>query len=74
MREIAPAFVNYLRSRYNGYPMRWFKAKHLPTPQQLTPPTTRFLAEQDGAPERDLKARFIELFREQPTVERAYLS
>src|SRR5262249_16382079 len=42
-REIAPAFVNYLRSRYNGHPIRWFKAKHLPTPQRLPPPTTRLM-------------------------------
>jgi len=54
--------------------MGWFKDKHPQTPQQLTPPTTRFIAEQDGPPERDLKARFVELFREEPTVERAYLA
>jgi hypothetical protein len=54
--------------------MRWFKDKHPRAPQQLTPPTTRFVAEQDGVPERDLKACFVELFRKQPTVERAYLA
>jgi hypothetical protein len=54
--------------------MRWFKDKHPRAPLQLTPPTTRFVAEQDGVPERDLKAFFVELFRKQPTVERAYLA
>jgi hypothetical protein len=42
--------------------------------QKLTPPTTRFVAEQDGVSERDLKACFVELFRKQATVERAYLA
>ena len=54
--------------------MSWFKDKHPQTPERLTPPTTRFLAEQDGVPERELKACFVELFRKQPTVERAYLA
>lgn len=54
--------------------MSWFEDKHPQRPKQLTPQTTRFVAEQDGPPERDLKARFVELFREQPTVERAYLA
>ena len=51
--------------------MVWFKKK---LPQQLTPPTTKFIAEQDGPSERDLKARFVELFRHEPIVERAYLA
>jgi len=42
-------------------------------PQQLTPTTTKFIAEQDGPPERDLKDRFVEHFRSEPMVERAYL-
>jgi hypothetical protein len=54
--------------------MSWFKDKHAQTPQQLKPPTTRFVAGRDGAPERELKACFVELFRKQPTVERAYLA
>ena len=54
--------------------MGWFKDKHQQTPHQLTPHTTRFVAEQDGPAERDLKARFVELLSEQPTVERAYLA
>jgi SseB protein C-terminal domain len=33
-----------------------------------------FLGEQDGPPERELKAALIELFSSQPKVERAYLA
>ena len=38
--------------------MVWFKSKPPQPPQKLTPPTTKFIGEQDGAAERDLKARF----------------
>ena len=54
--------------------MVWFKNKPPQPPQQLTPPTTKFIAEQDGPPERDLKARFVELFRHEPMVQCAYLA
>jgi hypothetical protein len=53
--------------------MRWFNEKHPQKPQRLSPPTVKFLGEQDGVPERELKVCFVELFRKQPTVERAYL-
>jgi hypothetical protein len=52
--------------------MRWFKRSQVP--QQLTPPMTRFVGEQDGPSERDLKASFDEFFRSAPMVERAYLA
>jgi hypothetical protein len=54
--------------------MVWFKSKPPQPPQKLTPPTTKFIGEQDGAAERDLKARFGELLRHEPMVERAYLA
>ena len=54
--------------------MAWFKEKHPKTPQQLTPPTTRFVGEQDGAAERDLKACFSEIFRQEAMVQSAYLA
>jgi hypothetical protein len=44
------------------------------TPQQLTPHAIRFVGEQDGSPERELKARLVDLFSDKPTVERAYLA
>lgn len=40
----------------------------------MTPPIIKFVGEQDGSPECDLKARLIELFRDKPQVERAYLA
>jgi hypothetical protein len=50
--------------------MSLFRDKQPRVPQQLTPPTTKFVAEQDGVPERELKVSFVELFRKQPTFER----
>jgi hypothetical protein len=61
-------------TRYNERLMSWFRDRLPRAPQKLTPPTTRFVGEQDGVSERDLKACFVELFRKQPTVERAYLA
>jgi len=52
--------------------VRWFKRSQVP--QWLTPSTTRFVGEQDGPPERDLKASFAEFFASTPVVERAYLA
>jgi len=54
--------------------MGWFKNKNSQNPQKLTRLTTRFIAEQDGPTERDLKAAFTQVFREEPAVERAYLA
>jgi hypothetical protein len=34
----------------------------------------KFVGEQDGSSERDLKARFVELFHREPTVKSAYLA
>jgi hypothetical protein len=54
--------------------MSWFKRKHSRPAEEVKPPVTKFVGEQDGSPERDLKARFVKLFREDSTVQRAYLA
>ena len=58
----------------HGFPMASFKNNHSRTPQQVTVPAIKLAGEQDGPPERDLKARLIKLFRDEPMVERAYLA
>lgn len=42
-------------------------------PQETNVPSARFLREQDGAPERVLKSRLIDLFERCPGVQRIYL-
>jgi SseB protein C-terminal domain len=54
--------------------MGWFKDRYPKKAQKLTRVMTTFIGEQDGRSERDLKARFVEIFREQPVVEHAYLA
>jgi hypothetical protein len=54
--------------------MAWFKNKPYKSTQRLTPSVVRFVGEQDGSSERDLKGRLIELFRLEVIVERAYLA
>ncbi len=48
------------------------------TPSQPTEefiaPEIRFVGEQDGPPERDLKSHLVDLFADEPTVRRAYLA
>jgi hypothetical protein len=56
------------------FPMSWIKRKDSRPPEKVTPPVIKFLGEQDGSPERALKFRFINLFREKPIVRRAYLA
>lgn len=57
-----------------GLRMGWFKDRQAKKPQKLTRVMTKFIGEQDGPSERELKAGFVELFRQEPTVERAYLA
>jgi hypothetical protein len=57
-----------------GPRMGWFKDRHAKKPHKLTRVMTKFIGEQDGPSERDLKARFVEILREQRVVERAYLA
>jgi hypothetical protein len=54
--------------------MNWFKRKSPRLPQRLTPQIVRFIGEQDGPAECELKARFVELLRGEPSVQRAYLA
>ena len=54
--------------------MGWFKDRNAKKPQKLTRIMTKFIAEQDGPSERDLKAHFVDLFRQESVVERAYLA
>lgn len=54
--------------------MGWLKGWQAKKPQKLTGVTTKFIGEQDGPSERDLKARFVELFRQEPAIERGYLA
>jgi hypothetical protein len=54
--------------------MSWFERKDSRLPQRLTPQSVRFIGEQDGPTESDLKARFVELLRGEPSVQRAYLA
>ncbi len=43
-------------------------------PEELQVPQLRFLGEQDGPPERELKCRLAEFFERDKTVNRAYLA
>jgi hypothetical protein len=52
----------------------WFKGKPSRSPQRLMPRVVRFIGEQDGPAERDLKDRFVELLRSEPIVKGAYLA
>ena len=47
--------------------------KNTPDPEELTLPSATFLAEQDGEPERELKAKLVELFRADMNVHSAFL-
>jgi hypothetical protein len=58
----------------DGISMGWFKDRKPRLAQKIKVPTTRFIGEQDGVPERELKARFSELFRQESMVQRAYLA
>ena len=54
--------------------MRWFKRTLSRPSQELKPPIIKFVGEQDGSSERELKDRFVEQFRGNATVLRAYLA
>ena len=53
--------------------MSWFKSKSTKHPEEIQVPKLRFLGEQDGEPERELKDRLIEFFQCDQTISRAYL-
>jgi hypothetical protein len=52
----------------------WFKSRPSRPPERLVALVINFIGEQDGPSERELKASLVELFRGEPTVERAYLA
>lgn len=54
--------------------MGWFKKKPSRPPETLWVPSISFLGEQDGPPERELKAQFCHLFQHRAHVQRAYLA
>jgi hypothetical protein len=54
--------------------MGWFKQKPSRPPETLWVSSLSFLGEQDGPPERELKAQFCELFQDRAHVQRAYLA
>jgi hypothetical protein len=54
--------------------MGWFKRKRPRRPETLVTPLLKFLGEQDGPPEKELKGQLCELFRRRDHVHRAYLA
>jgi hypothetical protein len=54
--------------------MSWFKPKPNEHPQEMRVPQPRFVGEQDGPPERELKERLVEFFRRDQSVQIAYLA
>jgi len=54
--------------------MPWFKWRRRKSPQKIYARSFRFLGEQDGPPERILKAKLIEFFKRDQSVRAAYLA
>jgi hypothetical protein len=54
--------------------MGWFKKKPFRPPETLWVPSLSFLGEQDGPPERELKAQFCQLLQNRACVQHAYLA
>lgn len=54
--------------------MPWFKSKSTKHPEEIQVPKLRFLGEQDGVPERELKDRLIKFFQVDQSILRAYLA
>jgi hypothetical protein len=54
--------------------MSWFNPKSKKRPEEIRVPQLRFLGEQDGPPERELKSRLAEFFGRDQTVSTAYLA
>ena len=53
--------------------MSWFKSNSM-TPKRIQVSKLRFLGEQDGVPERELKDRLVKFFQRDQRVLRAYLA
>lgn len=54
--------------------MSQFKPERPKAPQEVEAPSIRFLAEQDGIPERMLKQKLVEFFKRDQSVTIAYLA
>jgi len=54
--------------------MSWFGPKSKKHPQEMRVPKLRFLGEQDGPSECELKERLVEFFRRDRSVQAAYLA
>lgn len=52
----------------------WFRRNSKKHPQEMRMPEPMFLGEQDGLPERELKAKLNEFFRRDLSVRIAYLA
>ncbi len=51
-----------------------FGRKSRSAPETFSAPVIRFIGEQDGEPERELKDHFSAIFKDNPTIQRAYLA
>lgn len=54
--------------------MTWFKRNPPKHPEKIGVPQVRFVGEQDGPPERELKDRLTEFFHRDASVKAAYLA
>jgi len=54
--------------------MWWFNPKSRKHPEEIQVPKIRFLGEQNGVPESELKSRLVEFFRRDQSVIKAYLA
>ena len=54
--------------------MSWFNRRRKGRPEAIQVPRIRFLGEQDGIPERDLKKQLVDLFRRDQSIAKAYLA
>jgi hypothetical protein len=54
--------------------MPWFNRKSKKPPEEIQVPQLRFLGEQDGPPEREIKSRLAEFFGRDRSVSTAYLA
>src|SRR5262245_37561343 len=60
---------------FESHAMRsWFKSAARNSPQEIQARVLRFLGEQDGQPERELKDQLISLFCLDQEIENAYLA
>jgi hypothetical protein len=54
--------------------MSWLNPKSKKHPQEIHVPKIRFVGEQDGVPERELKSCLVEFFQRDQSIVKAYLA